>query len=488
MVSRRWVMLGLLAGAVARPALGEAPATSPRPPARPGLAAPARVGRGGGAAIVEAAGLGGRTGFLAVDPATGAVLEGRAADGALLPASTTKVITSLYGMERLGPGHRFVTRVIATGPIEGGIVRGDLVLSGTGDPTLQTDGLAEIAARLRARGVSGISGRFLLHEGALPAVRVIDPGQPDYVGYNPSISGLNLNFNRVHFEWRRGAQGWDVAMDARSDRVAPVVSMARMKVVSREAPLFTFAEAGGVENWTVASGALGKGGSRWLPVRQPALYTGDVFRTLARAQGVTLPEAGATRTLPAGTVIVEAPSEPLSDVLRDMLRYSTNLTAEVVGLTASGAERLPASAAAMSDWAAARFGRAGRFVDHSGLGDGSRAAPGDMVAALLAARDGPLPGMLKPFAMRDDRGREIKGHPVRVAAKTGTLNFASALVGYAGRPGGGQVVFAILAADPARRAAVPAAEREEPPGAVAWARRARAMQSRLIEHWAGSAG
>jgi D-alanyl-D-alanine carboxypeptidase/D-alanyl-D-alanine-endopeptidase (penicillin-binding protein 4) len=174
--------------------------------------------------------------------------------------------------------------------------------------------------------------------------------------------------------------------------------------------------------------------------------------------------------------------------MRDMLKFSTNLTAEVVGLSASGAGSLAESGAAMSGWAAARFGRAGAFVDHSGLGDASRAAPADMVAALVADRGTVLRGMLKPFAMRDAKGREVKGHPVQVAAKTGTLNFCSALVGYAAGPGGRPVAFAIFAADVPRREAVPLAEREEPPGSKSWARRSRVMQSQLLEHWTALAG
>ncbi len=489
MVSRRWVIAGMLAGA-AMPAWAEAPVTSPRPPPRGMAGAPRVVAPASGEALVDAAKLTGAVGFLAVDAATGAVIEARMPDTPIPPASTTKIITALYGMERLGSGFRFGTRLIATGPIEGGTIRGDLVLTGTGDPTLQTDGLADIAARLRARGVTGVSGRFLLHDAALPSLDRIDPAQPDYVGYNPAISGLNLNFNRVHFEWRRGAQGWDVAMDARSERVVPRVAMARVRVVPRDTPLFTFDETDGVDNWTVASGALGKGGSRWLPVRQPGLYTGDVFRTLARAQGITLPEPDTVAVLSGGTVLVEAASEPLPDVLRDMLKYSTNITAEVVGLSASGAgvETLAASGARMSAWAEGRFGRAGRFVDHSGLGADSRVAPADMVAALVAAQGGPLPGMLKSFAPRDAKGREIKDSPVRVVAKTGTLNFVSGLAGYAQAPGGRRVAFAIYAADVPRRDAVPVEQREEPPGAVAWAKRARILQSRLIEGWTARAG
>ena len=492
MVTRRWVIAGLLAGA-ATPALAEAPATSPRPPGRPlagGPAAPAVSRAASGQAAVTAAKLGGQVAYLVVDAQTGAVLDERDPAGLLPPASTAKAITALYALDRLGPGFRFGTRLLATGPVQGGRIDGDLVLAGSGDPTLSTDVLAAMAADLRARGVRSVSGRFLVNEAALPTLPRIDADQPDHVGYNPSISGLNLNFNRVHFEWRRAGQGWDVAMDARSDRYVPPVRMARMTVVTRDLPIYTFAEQGGIDSWTVASAALGKDGSRWLPVRQPGAYAGDVFRTLARAQGIDLPEPQRLRTQPDGTVQVQAASEPLPAVLQDMLKFSTNLTAEVVGLTATGGgvDTLAGSARQMSLWAAQRFGRAGQFVDHSGLGADSRVAPADMVAALRQARDGPLPSLLKPYGRRDAKGREVKGHPLKVVAKTGTLNFVSGLTGYIATPDGRSLVFAIYAADTARRDAVPMDQREQPPGGTAWSRRARGMQSRLIEGWAGVGG
>jgi D-alanyl-D-alanine carboxypeptidase/D-alanyl-D-alanine-endopeptidase (penicillin-binding protein 4) len=279
-------------------------------------------------------------------------------------------------------------------------------------------------------------------------------------------------------------------MDARTDLYVPPVRMARITVVPRDLPVYTFAEKGGIDTWTVASAALGNGGTRWLPVRQPGVYAGDVFRTLARAQGIDLPEPEMVRSRPDGTVLVQAVSERLPAVLQDMLKFSTNLTAEVLGLiaTGGGVKTLAASAGQMSSWAAQRFGRAGRFVDHSGLGSGSRVAPADMVAALVKAQDGPLPGLLKPFALRDASGREQKGHPVKVAAKTGTLNFVSALTGYIDSPDGRRLAFTVFAADTARRDAVPLAEREEPAGSAAWAKRARNLQSRLIEGWAGFSG
>jgi D-alanyl-D-alanine carboxypeptidase/D-alanyl-D-alanine-endopeptidase (penicillin-binding protein 4) len=352
---------------------------------------------------------------------------------------------------------------------------------------LQTDQLGDLVARLAAGGLRGISGRFLWWDGALPRIDRISPDQPDHVGYNAALAGLNLNFNRVNFEWKRAGGDWSVQMDARGERFLPLVDMARMRVERREAPLFTYARGETREDWTVASAALGDGGSRWLPVRLPGLYVAEVFRTLARAQGIDLPEGAATAALPVAAELARADSEPLTEVLRDMLRFSTNITAEAVGLSASGAGSLAASAAAMTQWARAAFGIGAEFADHSGLGGGSRITAADMVAVLLRAhaQGRGLKPILRDVGMRDEAGKVIEGHPVRVLAKSGTLNFVSGLAGHIVPPTGRELVFAIFSGDPARRDAVPVADREDPPGAEGWTRRARRLQGQLISRWAG---
>lgn len=485
-LSRRQLLATALA-ALATPALAEAPVRSPRPIPRPGPQ-PARKTRTatpgeGIAALVAAAKLGGTVSVAVIDTATGRLLEGLDERQGMPPASCAKAITALYALDRLGAAHTWVTRVLVTGPVSGGQVQGDLILQGSGDPTLTTDGLGDLAARLAARGIRGVTGRYLVHAGGLPHLARIDRDQPDHVGYNPAICGLNLNHNRVYFEWKRAGQGWDLTMDARGERFVPPVSMATMHAANREGPLFTYAQGNGTDDWTVASTALGKGGSRWLPVRQPEVYAGEVFRTLARAQGIRLPEARVVAQAPKGTVVTQLASDPLGPVMRDMLKYSTNLTAEVVGLTTSGAATLTASAGQMADWLRGRYGATGKFVDHSGLGGASRISASDMARALAQGRGSGLPGLLKEFGMRDARGAAIKGHPTRVPCKTGTLNFASGLVGYVEPPGGRSLTFAIFCADVARRDRLPAAQREEPEGGKAWVKRARGLQAQLVGRW-----
>ncbi len=484
-MTRRGVLAGLVAG-VAAPVWGEAVTRSLRPLARPDGGSVLTAGAVGSASgLVGAAKLGGTTGFIVAEVASGRVLEQENADALVPPASVVKAITALYGLERLGAGHRFTTRIMAVGQVNGDRLDGDLVLVGGGDPTLDSDKMGDLVAALAQTGLRRVTGRFLAYAGALPSFERITGDQPVQVGYNPGLSGLGLNFNRVNFEWTKG--GATVAMNARGERYVPPVRMARMRVAEREAPLFGYAQGPGVEEWTVARAALRSEGSRWLPVRQVAIYVAEVFATLCAAQGIALPAAQVVQVMPPGARLLAArSSDELAVVLRQMLRFSTNITAETVGMAASGARSHDASAAAMQAWAAERLGMRARFVDHSGLGAQSRVTPAGMMQALAAGdRVLGLRPVLRNIGLRDDNGRAIKDSPVKVIGKSGTLNFVSGLAGFIEPASGRDLVFAIFSADAARREAVPMADREDPPGEGAWVKRAHLLQARLIKRWAG---
>jgi D-alanyl-D-alanine carboxypeptidase/D-alanyl-D-alanine-endopeptidase (penicillin-binding protein 4) len=482
--------------ALAGPAVADAPLRALRPLARPvaggAVAGVARAGPAG-AGVVATAGLRGEISFFLADMRGGTILDQGDGDRPMTPASVTKAITALYARATLGPGFRFSTRLIATGPVVDGVLAGDLVLAGGGDPALTTDHLAELAARARAAGLRRVTGAFRVWGGALPYVHAIDPGQLPHLGYNPAISGLNLNFNRVHFEWAPQGGRYVVTLDARSDTRRPPVTVARMAVADRAVPVYTYRDAGGFDDWTVARAALGKGGARWLPVRHPALYAGDVLRSLAAAEGIALGDPQETAAVPAGQVIAAHESDALDVLIRDMLEYSTNITAEVLGLTATRARGgnpagLAESAAAMNAWARQALGASTAFGDHSGLGEGSRVSARELGVALVAAgADGALGRLMKPFALRGDDGSPLADPPGAVVAKTGTLNFVSTLAGYLRTRGGRELAFVILTRDPERRAAARDAQEEVPRGARDWLARSRRLQQQLLRHWAVAA-
>ncbi|WEF22973.1 D-alanyl-D-alanine carboxypeptidase/D-alanyl-D-alanine-endopeptidase [Paracoccus sp. S3-43] len=446
----------LLAGLAALPT-----ASWGRPPAKPAFSA----GR-----LVAVADLPGIVAYAWLDAAGGVLADAALAAAPMMPASTLKAVTALYALDRLGRDRRFTTRVIRAGDM--------LVLAGGGDPVLSTDDLARLAGDLAATGQPA-PARFAVWGGALPQIPEIAPGQADHLAYNPALSGMILNFNRVHLGWRQG--GTQLSLEARAASHSPRAYTITAAPADQSDP-FAWRQDGSRESWTVARSAMARPGSRWLPVRKPELYAGDVFQTLCRAKGLVLPAPEVIHDLPVGEVLASHESPPMEQILRGMLRFSTNLTAEVVGLHASGAADPAGSARAMQDWLTAQ-GQGADFTlaDHSGLSPDSRVTAQGM-ARLLA---GPglavgLPGLLKANPLDEDLGPD-PAQTARIRAKTGTLNFVSNLAGYLDRADGGQSAFAILTADPARQAAT--AGQELPPGVLAWTRDAKRLQRDMLTIW-----
>lgn len=466
---RRRQLLGALA---CLPAMGVCAQTAPatvaldlaptRPPPRP----PVPGGR-----LVAASGLSGTVAYALVAPGTGEAIRARAAGMPLPPASTMKTLTALYALSRLGAGHRFRTRLIRAGDM--------LVLAGGGDPVLDSDGLDRLAADLVASGTPP-PARLAVWGGALPRLTEIAPAQADHLAYNPALSGMILNFNRVHLGWRPAAGGAQMTLEARAARHSPRAYTILAKPRAQEA-LFIHHDEPGRERWTVAASALRRAGSRWLPVRRPELYAGDVFQTLCRARGLALPAPEVIENLPAGTEVAGIDSPPLRELLRDMLFYSTNLTAEVVGLAASGTAGPAASAAAMQGWLRAQgLGQGLQLADHSGLSADSRVTALAMARVLAEGADA-LARMLKRDPLAEDLGAAPASRH-SVAAKTGTLNFVSNLAGRLEPAPGAARFFAILCADLPRHVAT--SGRELPDGVSLWTRKAKQLQREILANWA----
>ncbi|KJZ20784.1 D-alanyl-D-alanine carboxypeptidase/D-alanyl-D-alanine endopeptidase [Loktanella sp. S4079] len=477
-------LLGGAASVMATGALAEAPMRSLRPVLRPSY--PDRIAR-----LIARAGVTGDVSVILTDAHTKEIVEEHRSDTLLPPASVTKAVTALYAIENLGADHQFQTIVYADGEIVDGVLDGNLILAGGGDPNLVTDDLAELAQRLKNTGLREVRGAFFVWDEALVNLDEIDSTQLDYLGYNPTVTGLNLNFNRVHFEWKLEGGNYTTAMDARSENYRPAVTSSRIRIEDRNTPVFTYRDLGEVDQWTVARRALNNGGSRWLPVRHPALYAGEVFATFARAQGIVLSPPKEIAALPATRVaLAHFAGKPLTDVMRAMMRYSTNITAEAAGLAATKIDTgqkwgLRASAARMSRWARDRGqGIRADFADHSGLGDQSRVGASDMVQFLTAPNVlQTLRPIMKDIPVVDSADNRVASAAGAVQAKTGTLNFVSNLAGYLRGSDGRDLAFAIFVADMDARERGKLEGGEAPRGSRQWNRRAKSLQESLIYQW-----
>jgi D-alanyl-D-alanine carboxypeptidase/D-alanyl-D-alanine-endopeptidase (penicillin-binding protein 4) len=239
--------------------------------------------------------------------------------------------------------------------------------------------------------------------------------------------------------------------------------------------------------------------ARWLPVKRPEAYAAEVFRTLAGQQGIGLDGARPGRAPAGAEMLAVHRSRPLFRIVGDMLRHSTNLTAEVIGAAAARAvgakaDSLADTAAVMNAWAGSVGGfrlndPEFRMVNHSGLTLESRVSPRRMVALLaaLARREAAgagapagLPGGIAGLLRQHDVAAEgLPGGERRltVVAKTGTMDYVRGLSGYVATPGGRRLAFAIFSNDLDRRGAGP------PSADRAWMGRAKRFEQALIRAW-----
>lgn len=485
-----------------------------------------------------------QVGFVLRDMKTGAVLAAHLADEPFVPASVSKVPTSVAALETLGPEHRFITRLAVTGAVQDGVLRGGVWLQGGGDPLLDNGALKRLAEGLAAAGIRSVQGGFHYDESALPAYSRIDLLQPDAASYNPGISALSLNFNRVELQWRREkGDSFTALIHALSDGIAvPLDSFAFGEASAHlpgGAPFMRGSTVLGLAGSTMSAGSIPPGagtsdaeeadwvfaptlpdkGYAWLPVQDAGLTAARVFRGIAETAGVQLPEPQAGVVPADARTIATHESRPLPDIVKLLLKHSNNLTAELLGL---GAARAMAGESLPLDQASAEVGRwfAGRLpgagwgsfapLNFSGLTSAGRMTP-NHVAAILdhGARgtygSGSLVELMPARSVQVSEQVKVKTKATKkkkagvrtvtrskqvgiTYAKTGTMAYVRGLAGYLDTNSGRRLIFAIFVNDPEERRALdasPAVHSPVPaPGSRRWLGRARALEQALLRDWA----
>jgi D-alanyl-D-alanine carboxypeptidase/D-alanyl-D-alanine-endopeptidase (penicillin-binding protein 4) len=392
----------------------------------------------------------------------------------MMPASNMKIVTLAASADRLGWDYTYTTRFFIVGRIEDGVLDGDVVVVGTGDPSFGTgDGSAgrafdACAERLKALGVRTILGRVIGDDNAFD-----DEGLgfgwswddlPD--DYAAGVSALQFNENSVRVTVTPGSAAGDVAavtvdlpdngltidnqlrttvdsivsIEARrlpgSPRLElrgsiPIRSAPATRVVSVDNPTLFLAKA-------LRNGLIERG----IDVRAGAVDIDDLPDAPLRDHAV---ELAAHRSPPLSTLAVR------------LMKASQNLYAETLLKTIGAAGGTPTGPAArmLAQSALQGWGVPPEFLilrDGSGLSRYDYVTPETLVTILahVAADDrlrGPFETAL-PVAGRDGTlATRMKGTPAEgnVRAKTGSMANVRALSGYATTTAGEPLAFSIIA-------------------------------------------
>jgi D-alanyl-D-alanine carboxypeptidase/D-alanyl-D-alanine-endopeptidase (penicillin-binding protein 4) len=371
------------------------------------------------------------------------------------PASTMKLVTTFAALELLGPAYAWRTEAYATGPVRDGVLEGDLVLKGYGDPRLTLEDFWLLQRALRLRGVREIRGDLVLDRSWFEAAD-FDPGRFDgepLRAYNVAPDALLVNFKTVRFLFLPEAERAAV-------RIVPEPRLPQLEVVNN-----VRLSQGGCGDWRGGlklevqeavppapvrvsfSGTLPAacGERAWnVSLFGHAAYTGGLFRSLWEESGGTLRGGVREGVVPADARLLYAHESPsLAEVVRDVNKFSNNVMSRQVFLTLSAETlKLPAradrSARVVQSWLGAKGLAMPELVleNGSGLSRIERISAGSLGRLLVAAWRSPvMPELVASLPLAGYDGtlrKQPRTDPAagRAHLKTGSLADVRAIAGF----------------------------------------------------------
>lgn len=473
--------IGLVRGGAAQPAA----ATSPSPAATaPATATAVRL-----AAMFDTADVNALWAAKVVSLDTGGVIFERNPRLLVMPASTMKVVTLAVAAERLGWDARFETRLEATGPIEDGVLRGDLIVTGSGDPMIgRRDDLPRVledwACRLATLGLTRVEGRLIGDDDALPDDAFGAGWAWDDLafGFAAPFGALQFHENSAQVVIRPGPEPGALAAIRLEPASTDLLLTGQVVTTAPEVPALVFTRRRPFSRVLDVTGRVpgtGRDYVRSVAVDNPTRAFLAALRTALAAEGIAI----AGDTVDVDELAAKPPVTPrvalhvhqspaLAEIGIRLMKVSQNLIAETlmlrVGLVSDTPDVEPLVAARGGyERTLERWGVPPESLivaDGSGLSRYDYLTAEALVAVLAQmAQDprhaGPFAATLPIMGVDGTLERRLRGTPAegRIRAKTGTISNVRALAGYLTTASGERLAFAIVANNfKARAAAVDA--------------------------------
>ncbi len=389
----------------------------------------------------------------------------------MMPASNMKIVTLAAAAERLGWNYTYETSVFAAGRIDAGVLQGDLIVVGSGDPSIgeTPDVLGAWAEQLKARGLRVIAGRIIGDDNAFD-----DDGLgfgwswddlPD--DYAAGVSALQYNENAVRVTVGPGVAAGDWAGVAVSPTSGGLVVESSLTTSAADRPPAVSAQRLPGSPRLRLSGAVPLSAppvSRDVSVDNPTQFFVNALRTTLIAHGidvrgpaVDIDDIRDAPPPPYGAPFISHRSPPLSTLALRLMKASQNLYAETLlktlGPGASGRSTATGRSSALAALQAWGVGADGLILrDGSGLSRYDYVTPEALVTILMhvdrqASLKGPFEESL-PIAGRDGSlSNRMKGTAAEgnARAKTGSMSNVRGLSGFVTTADGEPLAFSILA-------------------------------------------
>jgi D-alanyl-D-alanine carboxypeptidase/D-alanyl-D-alanine-endopeptidase (penicillin-binding protein 4) len=393
----------------------------------------------------------------------------------MMPASTMKLVTTYSGLSILGPDFRWRTTAYADGSLDAnGILHGNLYIQGTGDPKLVPEELIDLVQKIRKAGINGIDGALVLDKRYFdPSTRDLPPFDDDTTApYNVGPDPLLYAFKSLSFTLTPSPDG-KVAVD-----VIPALAQLQIddQLHATGGPCRGELPTPAVTpqpNGTVVASFAGDYAERCGPrtlnvaVLDHSTFFAGGFLALWEQTGGTFKGATREGPVPLEARLVATHEGPmLSDIVRDINKFSNNTMARNLFLTIGAVTSKPPATPDKSAHAIEAFlEKSGLNMEYLSLDNGSGLSRDEHITALSladllqAANASPVAQVFVdslPVAGVDGTMRNrLTSQPVGGNAhiKTGTLRDVRAIAGYVASADGVSYVVVSIINDPHSEAA-----------------------------------
>jgi len=243
----------------------------------------------------------------------------------IILASVTKLLTSYFALNILGPNFQFQTKLFYSGRIKDNILHGNLILQGNGDPLLSRHQILNMALQLKKLNIKKLQGNFYFDDSHLYSSHQISSiGMGDQT-YNPGISALSVDFNRMTII-KKNNNFYPSSHPIPNIKINPISNN------FQEGKKFNYKlNNNNFEIWEYSQKKLYKRKEE-IPIKNPSLITASLFKLFCDQDQITLPYPKQKININNGnlTHIYTNYSIPLKDIIKLALEYSNNLIAELI--------------------------------------------------------------------------------------------------------------------------------------------------------------
>ncbi|HEX7064137.1 MAG TPA: D-alanyl-D-alanine carboxypeptidase/D-alanyl-D-alanine-endopeptidase [Bacillales bacterium] len=337
------------------------------------------------------------------------VLYARNSQSLITPGSSMKLLTSATALAKLGEDYRFQTEIYTTGYIRDGVLHGDVIIKGYGDPTLATKAslgvlngptIDEMAEDIKNLGIRRIQGDILVDATAFTGDIYGSGWRWDRESkyYQPQITALSVNRGTVRFDYRPGKEPGDkvrLKLSPNTDYVRVVNKTLTGQEGSENTLKFHRVRGTNTIRVTGNLPATSRSGYVRVTVEQPQLYTGNVLRNQLKKKGVSFhPQSDVqSAKVPDDAKLYKTYDSPqLSKIIRYMNKYNDNFYAEMIlntiGLEVKGEGTFDAGIDVVHEYVES-LGIKTRFdmMDGSGLTRYNQVSVNQLVSLLTALND-----------------------------------------------------------------------------------------------------